>query len=85
MLKSPSLRNNTGMIGVHYDKNFDKYETWLPKNKKGIRTFNTPEEAFERFKAVREEHIKEVADEWKDLIDPRVYEAMYNYKVEITD
>ena len=41
MLKSPSLRNNTGMIGVHYDKNFDKYETWLPKNKKGRRTFNT--------------------------------------------
>jgi hypothetical protein len=24
-------------------------------------------------------------DQWKDFIDPRVYEAMYNYKVEITD
>jgi len=26
-----------------------------------------------------------VADKWKNQIDPRVYEAMYNYKVEITD
>lgn len=32
-----------------------------------------------------EARIKELADKWKDKLDPRVYEAMYNYKVEITD
>jgi len=29
--------------------------------------------------------IKEVADEWKPLIEPQVYDAMYAYQVEITD
>ena len=47
--------------------------------------FDTPEEAFQSYKKVREERIKFMADKWKDLIDPRVYEALYNYKVEITD
>ncbi len=28
---------------------------------------------------------KEVADKWRDLIDPRVYDVLYNYQVEITD
>ena len=31
------------------------------------------------------ELIKQVAEKWKDKIDPRVYEALLNYKVEITD
>lgn len=47
--------------------------------------FNTPEEAFEAYKKAKESYIKEVADKWKDRIEPRVYEAMYNWKVEITD
>ena len=29
--------------------------------------------------------IKEVANKWKDQIDARVYEALMNYQVEITD
>ena len=33
----------------------------------------------------KEQAIKEAADEWKDKIVPRVYQAMYNYEVEITD
>ena len=54
-------------------------------NSKHLGTFDTPEEAFQAYKVAKEKHIKEVADKWKDLIDPRVYEAMYDYKVEITD
>ena len=34
---------------------------------------------------LKEKLIKEVADKWKDLIDLKVYQAMYNYKVEIND
>ena len=50
-----------------------------------IGNFNTIEEAFQAYKTTKEEYIKEVADKWKHVIDLKVYEAMYNYKVEITD
>lgn len=50
-----------------------------------IGTFDTPEEAFQAYKIAKEDYIKEVADIWKPLIKPNVYQAMYNYKVEITD
>ena len=52
---------------------------------KYLGSFRTPEEAFQVYKEAKEKHIKELADKWRDKIDPRVYEAMYNYKVEITD
>ena len=29
--------------------------------------------------------IKEIADKWRGLISDNVYQAMYNYQVEITD
>ena len=32
-----------------------------------------------------ETYIKEVANKWKDQIDPRVYNALMKYEVEITD
>jgi hypothetical protein len=47
--------------------------------------FTTPEEAFQAYKTTKEAYIKEVADKWKDKIGSRVYQAMYNYQVEITD
>ena len=30
-------------------------------------------------------NVKELAEKWKDQIDPKVYEALMNYEVEITD
>lgn len=47
--------------------------------------FITVDQAFNCYKLNKELEFKRVADKWKDQIDPRVYEAMYNYKVEITD
>lgn len=46
--------------------------------------FRTPEQAFEKYKYEREKYIHELAEEWKDQIEPRVYEALMNYKIEIT-
>jgi len=51
----------------------------------GLGTFDTPKEAFQAYKTAKEAYIKEVADKWKLIITPEVYEAMYNYQVEITD
>lgn len=47
--------------------------------------YETLEKAFESYKKAKEEYIKEVANEYKDKIPQKLYEAMYNYKVEITD
>lgn len=50
-----------------------------------LGVFNSQEEAFFAYKEAKEKRIKEIADKWKEQLEPRVYEALYNYKVEITD
>jgi len=47
-----------------------------------LGTFDTIEEAKIVYKKAKEKYIKEVADEWKPLIAPEVYQAMYNYTVD---
>lgn len=47
--------------------------------------YNTPEAAFQAYKKRKESYAKELAEKWKDKIDPRAYDALMNYKVEITD
>lgn len=47
--------------------------------------FDTEKEAFLVYKAAKEQYIKEVANKWKDKVDPRVYEALLCYEVEIED
>ena len=47
--------------------------------------FKTPEQAFQAYKRAKENHIKLLAEKYRDQIDPRAYEAILNYKVEITD
>lgn len=53
--------------------------------RRGVGSFLTPEEAFQAYKVAKEAWISEVAEKWKDKIEPRVYEAMRDYKVEIID
>jgi len=42
--------------------------------------FNTPQEAFQAYKTFKEALIKEVANEYKEQLDYRVYEALMNYE-----
>lgn len=52
-----------------------------------IGTFDTAEEAFLAYKSVKENYIKKVAQEYfdKGTINEKVYNALINYSVEITD
>lgn len=52
---------------------------------KKIGSFMTELEAFQAYKEAKEKHIKETANKFKNQITEKVYQAMYNYKVEITD
>ena len=47
--------------------------------------FKTAYDAFQAYKAFKEGLIKEVANEYKEMLDYRAYEALMNYQVEITD
>ena len=54
-------------------------------SRKSLGTRSTPQEAFELYKAAKEAEARRLAEKYRDQIDPRAYEALLNYKVEITD
>ena len=76
-------------VGVYYDtsKTHKRFSARVSKNGKHKRfgSYLTPEEAFAVYKREKEKYIKEVANKWKDQIDPRVYESLMNWTIEITD
>ena len=78
---------NRGKYPIGVSKVGNKFVSFIKTIDKSVYlgTFTTPEEAFEAYKTAKEAHIKEVADKWRELIDPRVYQALYKYEVEITD
>ncbi len=82
LLKNNKKRGDC-IVGVKKVRN--KFEANLFKKEKitYLGVFCTKREAFQAYKIAKEKHIKEVADKWRDLIDPRVYETMYSYKIEI--
>lgn len=69
--------------GVTLRKDGKRFQSRVTKYGKRVCLgyFNTPEEAFLAYKEAKEKYIKEVADKWKELIDPRVYEAMYKFEI----
>ena len=75
------------IVGTSYHNNHKKFAANLSINGKTthIGLFNTELEAFYAYKAAKEAYIKEVANRWKGKIDPRAYDALMNYQVEITD
>lgn len=74
-------------IGVSYIPRKKKYGIHMSIDHKhvGWGGFKTPEEAFLKYKVEKEKYIKKVAEEYKDIVPEKVYNALINYKVEITD
>ena len=85
-IKNDKIRGNLP-IGVQTRKDTKKYIaiSCNGSGNKSLGSFNTPEEAFNAYKKDKEQYIKQVADEYKDKIPKKLYEAMYKYEVEITD
>ena len=82
--KADALRGDFP-IGVSRSGNKFRTRLHILNGEKYLGTFNTPEEAFYAYKTFKEQYIKEVAEEYKDKIPQKLYEAMYKYEVEITD
>lgn len=91
-IQHKNKRNNLP-IGVCLTKQSTKFQSKCmvrdynkKRNKKVyLGLYNTPEEAFNAYKQFKEKYIKQVADEYKDKIPKKLYDAMYRYEVEITD
>ncbi len=86
IIKSDSIRGKYP-IGVSYIKNTGLCCASMKKDNKNIwlGEYATPEIAFNVYKTEKEKYIKEVADEYKDKIPNEIYNALYNYEVEIDD
>ena len=54
----------------------------IDRKNKFLGDFDTKEEASQAYNRIKEQHIKKIAEQYKDKIDPRVYEAMINFVVE---
>lgn len=74
-------------LGVHFSTGKGKFIAQT--NEDGVRIhlgcFENPEDAFNMYKQHKEVYLKVVANRWKDKIDPRVYEALMNWEIEISD
>lgn len=72
--------------GICYDSKNKGYRVTC-KSASGVSdcVFATFDEAWAKFKAVKEGIIKETAEKYKGIIEDRTYEAMINWRVEITD
>lgn len=74
-------------IGVSYRKDKDKYMSKCRYNGKRVTLgyYDTPVEAFYAYKYFKECVIKYTADTYINYIPTKLYNALYNYEVEITD
>ena len=87
LTKREALRGEH-LIGVCWCKRDKVFRAQVNKNKgkqKNLGSFNTELEAFNAYKQAKESFVKEQAEKYKSQIDPRAYEALMNYTVEITD
>ena len=93
LFTTSSSKKNDYPVGVYYHKNMDKLIVHCGitiNNRKELKhlgyfSINEPFKAFNCYKIFKENYIKQVADEYKDLIPIELYEAMYRWEVEIND
>ena len=74
------LKNGKYRVYCHiYNFNIDKSKYNY------LGCYDTQQKAFETYKYYKEKNIKMVADYYKNKIPKILYDALYNYEVEITD
>lgn len=82
--------DNNLQIGVYYDKRINKYVPQLKEynTHKYYGIYDDPIDAFYVYKKEKERLIKDVANQYKNKYEDfpqKIYNAMINYEVEITD
>lgn len=74
-------------IGVSWNKRDKYFEAYCSyKGKRVHHTFHKTEMgAFLSYKNFKEQLLKNIAEEYKNLIPDKLYQALINYEVEVTD
>ena len=74
-------------VGVYFDKDRGKYRAEMMFLGRPIKLgdFDTAESAFARYKEYKEDFIKDMAEQYKDRIAQKVYDAMMKWEIEIND
>ena len=77
---------NSGLVGANKQSS-GKYSAAVKHKGKiyYLGSYATEVAAFEVYKETKEKFVREVAREYKDIIDLRVYNALMNYKVQINN
>lgn len=77
LFKKTSIKRDLP-VGVFLHEKTRKYKSVHRGKSLGI--FDSVEEASRAYKQAKERYIKEVADEYKDRIPKKLYDAMYNWR-----
>jgi len=91
LLKADKARGDLP-IGVYWHDRDEEYRaqcSYVDDNRerknKWLGGYDNPQDAFIAYKTFKEEHIKKMANRFKKDIPEKLYNALYNYEVEITD
>jgi len=80
----PARINNLTTSG-YLGGSVDKWGNWsfalCKLNEKITMRFKTQQEGHAWYKQAKEAYVKEVADEYKNVLDSRVYDALYSWQV----
>lgn len=75
-------------IGVSFSKVSNKFVAYVKKgegSREYLGCFEDVSVAFLAYKEAKEAYLKELANKWKGKIDPRVYEALIGWEINIDD
>ena len=88
LLQSGAIRGKYP-IGVSSDKRWKTFQATcrygVGRKSKFLGSYNTIEEAFLAYKTFKEATIRQVAEQYKAVVDVRAYNALMRYEVLITD
>lgn len=88
LLTRSEAKRGKYLIGVCWDKQQSRFGAYCKdgKGKKiNLGKHSTEKEAFLAYKTFKEALIKEFANDYRTQLDPRAYQALMNYQVEVTD
>jgi hypothetical protein len=70
-------------IGVCFLEDRNKF--LAKEHNRYLGLYETSEEAFTAYKEYKEKLLKEKAEQYKDLLEPKIYNSLISYKVDIND